>query len=77
MERKIGGKEMRNEATVWLAEYIKNQSLSADFISVELNIPKEKLILGTEEHLNADECLRLCAYLQIDPQIIPISQDGI
>lgn len=75
MARKIGGKKMRNEVTIWLAKYIKNHRLSADFISGELDIPKEKLILGTKEHLNADEFLRLCAYLQIDPQKIPISQD--
>lgn len=68
---------MRNEVTIWLAEYIKNNRLSAEFISGKLDIPKEKLIPGTREYLDADECLRLCAYLQIDPQIIPISQGGI
>lgn len=67
---------MRNEVTVWLAKYIKNQGLSADYISEKLDIPKEKLILGTKEHLSADELLSLCAYLQIDPRIIPISQGG-
>lgn len=64
---------MKNEVTVWLADYIENKGLSADDISKRLNIPKEKLILGTREYLIADEFLRLCFYLQIDPQIIPIN----
>ncbi len=65
---------MRNEVTVWLAKYIENQGLSADLISGTLCIPKKKLIPGTKEYLDADEFLKLCAYLQIDPGIIPVSQ---
>ena len=63
---------MTNKATLWLAEYMKNLSLSVKTISEELYIPEEKLIPGTGEYLYADEFLRLCSYLHVDPLKIPI-----
>lgn len=63
---------MRNNATLWIAEYIKKQELSVDKISQRLQIPKEKIIPGTREFLDADEFLTLCSYLQIDPRKIPL-----
>lgn len=65
---------MRNEATLWLAKYMEDYAISATQISRELHIPKEKLIPGTTESLDADEFLALCSYLHINPQIIPIRQ---
>lgn len=65
---------MRNEATLWLAKYMENHAISTEKISRELHIPKEKLIPGTTESLDADEFLTLCSHLQINPQTIPIRQ---
>ncbi len=65
---------MRNEATLWLAEYMYYHRLSTEDISRELNIPREKLIPGTREYLDADECLSLCSYLRINPESIPVYQ---
>lgn len=65
---------MRNEVTLWLAEYIQVHNLSPEDISRKLNIPKEKLMTGTKKHLDADECLSLCSYLQIRPESIPVYQ---
>lgn len=64
---------MRNRATLWLAEYMKNRALPIKKISRELYIPEEKLIPGTREYLYADELLRLCSYLQVDPLEIPVN----
>lgn len=64
---------MRNSATLWLAEYIRNQALPVKKISKELYIPEEKLIPETEEFLYAEEFLRLCSYLHVDPLEIPIN----
>lgn len=61
---------MRNEATLWIAEYINKNSISVEFISEILSIPKEKLVLGTKEQLDADEFLRVCSYLQINPKVV-------
>lgn len=61
---------MRNEATLWIAEYIDKNSISVEFISEILSIPKEKLVLGTKEQLDADEFLRVCSYLQINPKVV-------
>ncbi|MGN0292323.1 MAG: hypothetical protein ACI4C5_10335 [Lachnospiraceae bacterium] len=66
---------MRNQATLWIAEYINKNSISTDSISKILSIPKEKLIPGTREKLDADEFLRICSYLQIDPKFI-LSEQG-
>lgn len=67
---------MRNQATLWIAEYINKNSISTDSISRILSIPKEKLIPGTREKLDADEFLRICSYLQIDPKFILSEQGG-
>lgn len=67
---------MRNQATLWIAEYINKNSISTDSISKILSIPKEKLIPGTREKLDADEFLRICSYLQIDPKFILSEQGG-
>lgn len=67
---------MRNQATLWIAEYINKNSISTDSISKILSVPKEKLIPGTREKLDADEFLRICSYLQIDPKFILSEQGG-
>lgn len=65
---------MRNQVTKWLVEYIQNQQISIIQIQKVLGIPIDKLYPDTKKHLNADEFLRLCAYLEIDPQKIPIEE---
>lgn len=67
---------MRNQATLWIAEYINKNSISTDSISKILSVPKEKLIPGTREKLDADEFLKICSYLQIDPKFILSEQGG-
>jgi len=68
--------DMRNQVTKWLVEYIKNQQISIVQIQKVLGISMEKLYPDTKKHLNADEFLKLCAYLHIDPQKIPLGNNG-
>ena len=63
---------MRNQATRWVAEYIWKNHISVEKIAEILQISEEKLCMQTEQTLEADEFLRLCAYLRIEPEHIPI-----
>lgn len=63
---------MRNRATKWVAEYIEENHISVEKIAETLQIPKEKLYVQTEQTLDADELLKLCAYLCIRPENIPM-----
>ena len=59
---------MSNYTARYISEFIEKNKLYLEEISVKLNISKEKLILGTEESLSAEEFLRLCQYLHIRPE---------
>lgn len=63
---------MRNRATRWVAKYIAEKHISVEKIAEELQISEEKLCVQTEQTLDADELLKLCAYLQIRPEEIPM-----
>lgn len=63
---------MQNRATRWVAEYIAKKQISVEEIAEALQISKEKLYVGTEQTLDADELLKLCAYLRIRPENIPM-----
>lgn len=71
-KRKCGGKSMQNRATRWVAEYIAKKQISVEETAEALQISKEKLYVGTEQTLDADELLKLCAYLRIRPENIPM-----
>lgn len=57
-----------SSVTKKIAEYISGQNFSVDEISKELDIEVQKLQVGTEEALEADEFLSLCFYLKIKPE---------
>lgn len=63
---------MQNRATRWMAEYIVQNQISVEEIAEKLQIPKEKLLVQTQQTLDADELLKLCAYLHIRPEKIPM-----
>lgn len=63
---------MQNRATRWVAEYIAKKEISIEETAEALQISKEKLYVGTEQTLDADELLKLCAYLRIRPENIPM-----
>lgn len=63
---------MENRATRWMAAYMEQNHISAEVIADVVGIPAEKLCAGTSQSLDADELLRLCEYLHINPREIPI-----
>lgn len=66
---------MQNRATRWMAEYIEQNHISVEEIAEKLQISKEKLFVQTQQTLDADELLKLCAYLRIRPENIPMDQE--
>lgn len=62
---------MQNRTTKYLTEYIAEKQISVEEISDRLHIPAIKIIPGARENLTADEFLKLCGYLHIDPKEIP------
>ena len=56
--------------TEWIANYIKDQGISVEELSIQLHLPESKLIGGTNEDLSAEEFLNLCSYLKITPEQI-------
>lgn len=63
---------MQNRATKWMAEYMAQGQISIEKTAQTLQIPKEKLCVQTEQTLDADELLKLCVYLHIRPENIPM-----
>ena len=61
---------MENRATRWIADYLAQNHISAEVIAEILDISAEKLVPGTCQALEADELLRLCQYLHIQPEKI-------
>ena len=55
-----------------VADPVEQNHISAEVIANVLEIPVEKLLIGTDHILEADEFLRVCAYLHIRPENIPI-----
>lgn len=64
---------MKNQATKWLVKYIEDNQVSIVHLEKTLHIPIEKLYPDTKKWLDADEFLKLCAYLNIDPKEIPMN----
>lgn len=52
---------MREQAKRWLADQMEQNHISAEVIANVLEIPVEKLRIGTGRVLEADEFLRVCA----------------
>ncbi len=63
---------MREKAKRWLADQMEQNHIPAEVVANVLEIPVEKLQIGTEKNLDADEFLRICAYLHIRPENISI-----
>lgn len=65
---------MGSRAARFLAEYMKNRHYSVEAAAARLEIPVEKLTSFSGEPLTADELLRLCQYLHIKPERIPLDE---
>lgn len=63
---------MGNYAKKWLSNWMKKQNILEGIIAEVLEIPPEDLSAETEKKLDADDLLRLCAYLHIRPELIPL-----
>ena len=61
---------MGEQAKRWLAEQMREKHISEEIVANVLGIPAEKFYVGTGEILEADEFLRICAYLHIRPENI-------
>lgn len=68
---------MQGHASKWIVGYIHHNSISIQQISEVLGIPVQKLDLNASENLEADEFLKLCAYLGIRPENIPLEWDRL
>lgn len=55
-----------------MAEQMEQNQISQEVIADILGISLEHLHVGTGELLDADDFLRICAYLHIRPEDIPI-----
>lgn len=66
---------MENAVTKYMAEYIENSRFSVASISRILDISENKLIPVPEESLTAEEFLKLCSYLQVNPESIPWNRE--
>lgn len=64
---------MGEQAKKWLACQMKQNQISAEVLADVLEIPVENICVGTGQFLDADDFLRICAYLHIKPEDIPIS----
>lgn len=64
---------MQNKATRYMADFIHRNQLSVTDISRKLHIPYSQLIPGTAEFLDADDFLRLCCYLDIQPEAVQMA----
>lgn len=67
-----GRNDMGEQAKKWLIEQMKQNHISPEAIADILEISLENLHVGTGELLDADDFLRICAYLHIRPEDIPI-----
>lgn len=61
---------MGEQAKKWLAEQMKQNHISQEAVAEILGIPLETLHVGTGRLLDADDFLRICAYLHIRPEDI-------
>lgn len=63
---------MGEQAKKWLADQMEQNRISRELVANLLEIPVNKLCVGTGESLDADDFLRICAYLHIRPENIPM-----
>ncbi len=63
---------MREQAKKWLAEQLEENRISAECLADVLGIPAKRLCVGSGEMMEADDLLRICAFLCIRPESIPM-----
>lgn len=63
---------MGNCAKKWLSNWMKEQNILEGIITEVLEISPEELSAETENPLDSDDLLRVCAYLRIRPEWIPL-----
>lgn len=61
---------MGEQAKKWLTDHMEKNNISIEIVANILEIPIEKFRVGTDAILEADEFLRICAYLHIRPENI-------
>ncbi len=52
-----------------IAGYIRKKNKNAEEISKATGVKKEKLLEPVEQALDGEELLRVCAYLEISPEV--------
>lgn len=60
----------KSAVTECFLKYFEKNRIKSVWISEKTGIPERKLKNGYEEPLTADEFLRLCQFLQIEPEDI-------
>ncbi|MEY8517663.1 hypothetical protein AALC25_12285 [Lachnospiraceae bacterium 29-84] len=63
---------MREQAKRWLESQMEEKHIPIEVVASVLGIPQENMRVGSGQRLDADELLRICAYLCIRPENIPI-----
>ncbi len=67
-----GREDMGEQVKKWLAGQMEGNNISVEVVADVLGIPLENLCVGTGRFLDADDFLRICAYLHIRPENIPM-----
>lgn len=63
---------MGEQVKKWLAGQMEENNISVEVVASVLGIPPENLCVGTGGLLDADDFLRICAYLHIRPEDVPM-----
>ncbi len=63
---------MGNCAKKWLSNWMKEHNILEGIVTEVLEISPEELSAETENPLDSDDLLRVCAYLRIRPEWIPL-----
>ena len=63
---------MKEQAKKWLAGQLEENHIPPEILAQALGIPMERLCVGSGKLLEADDLLRICAFLCIRPENIPI-----
>lgn len=70
MEFRIGGDCLeQKKVTRQLAKYLQENMIQTKQVSLDTNVPEEKLRVDGKEDLSAGEFLSLCQYLNIQPEL--------
>lgn len=63
LKKEVRYMEMKNK----LLNYIDDCGISVDNLSEQLQISRDKFDKNNKKNWNAEDLLRICAYLKVDP----------